>query len=234
MKTLLFYTLLALPALGQRVPGWQYDPLSQNPVTIHETMSAYAAYKTVAQLLGVPFAARYDLTDTLTHMQIILDLDQVTGEQAFDTISQMTKMQWISLSCRPGPCVSLMPPMRQVLPAAPSTPPQGRFGITIQNLTSEQRQNLGISITQDGDVRDGGVQIYSVEPSSFAEDIGLAARDILLSINNLKVNTIDDMRRIQNTLKPGDAVAIRILRQNPQSREWNSEYLSGTLPNKAQ
>jgi S1-C subfamily serine protease len=55
-----------------------------------------------------------------------------------------------------------------------------------------------------------------------------------VSINNQKVNTVDDVRRIQNTLKPGDAVAIRILRQNSRSREWSSEYLGGTLPNNAQ
>jgi serine protease Do len=104
---------------------------------------------------------------------------------------------------------------------------QARFGMTIQNLTSQQRQNLGIK-------QDGGVQISAVEPSSFAEDIGIEARDILLSINNQKVNSVDDVRRIQNALKPGDAVAIRILRQNARSKEWNSEFLGGTLPNNAQ
>jgi len=104
---------------------------------------------------------------------------------------------------------------------------QARFGMTIQNLTSAQRQNMGIK-------QDGGVQISSVEPSSFADDIGLASRDVLVSINNQKVNTVEDVRRIQNTLKPGDAVAIRILRQNPRNHEWASEYLGGTLPNNAQ
>jgi serine protease Do len=104
---------------------------------------------------------------------------------------------------------------------------QARFGMTIQNLTSQQRQNLGIK-------QDGGVQISAVEPSSFAEDIGIEARDVLLSINNQKVNSVDDVRRIQNALKPGDAVALRILRQNPRNHEWSSEYLGGTLPSNAQ
>jgi serine protease Do len=104
---------------------------------------------------------------------------------------------------------------------------QARFGMTIQNLTSQQRQNLGIK-------QEGGVQISSVEPSSFAEDIGIEAKDVLLSINNQKVNSVDDVRRVQNMLKPGDAVAIRILRQNPRSHEWTSEYLGGTMPNNAQ
>jgi serine protease Do len=103
---------------------------------------------------------------------------------------------------------------------------QARFGMTIQNLTPQQRENLGIK-------EQGGIQISSVEPNSFAEDIGLMPKDILFSINNQKVNSVDDVRRIQNTLKPGDAVAIRILRQN-RNREWSPEYLGGTLSNNAQ
>jgi serine protease Do len=102
-----------------------------------------------------------------------------------------------------------------------------RFGMSIQNLTDAQRQNLGIK-------EKGGVQISTVEPDSFAEDIGLAARDILLSINRQPVNSFDDVRRIQSTLKPGDAVAVRILRQDRGSREWTSQFLAGTLPLGAQ
>jgi serine protease Do len=98
-----------------------------------------------------------------------------------------------------------------------------RFGMSIQNLTEAQRQNLGIK-------EKGGVQIASIEPDSFAEDIGLAPRDVLLSINRQQVNSVDDVRRIQNTLKPGDAVAVRILRQDRGTREWSAQFLAGTLP----
>jgi serine protease Do len=103
---------------------------------------------------------------------------------------------------------------------------QARFGMTIQNLTDQQRQNLGIK-------ERGGVQISSVEPNSFAEDIGLTAKDILISINRQPVNTVDDVRKIQNSLKAGDAVAFRILRQD-RSKNWNAEFVAGTLPNSLQ
>jgi len=103
---------------------------------------------------------------------------------------------------------------------------QAKFGMTIQNLTDPQRQNMGIK-------EHGGIQISSVEPNSFAEDIGLVAKDVLLSINRQPVNTVEDVRKIQNTLKPGDAVAFRILRQD-RSRNWNAEFVAGTLPNSAQ
>jgi serine protease Do len=99
--------------------------------------------------------------------------------------------------------------------------------MSIQNLTDAQRQNLGIK-------EKGGVQIGSVETDSFAEEIGLAPKDILLSINRQPVNNVDDVRRIQNTLKPGDAVALRILRQDRGSKNWNAEFVAGTLPNSPQ
>jgi len=96
-----------------------------------------------------------------------------------------------------------------------------RFGMTIQSLTAAQRQNLGVK-------ESGGVQIASIEPDSFAEDIDLRPKDIVLSINRQAVNSVDDVRRIQNTLKPGDAVAFRILRQ--AGHEWASQFVAGTLP----
>ena len=104
---------------------------------------------------------------------------------------------------------------------------QAKFGMTIQNLTDQQRQNLGIK-------EKGGVQIAAVETDSFAEEIGLAPRDILLSINRQPVNNVDDVRRIQNTLKQGDAVAFRILRQDRSTHEWSSEFVAGTLSNNPQ
>ena len=101
-----------------------------------------------------------------------------------------------------------------------------RFGMTIQNLTAAQRQNMGIK-------QSGGVQISSIEPDSFADDIMLQPNDVILSINRQPVNSYDDVRRIQATLKPGDAVAFRILRQS-QDRQWTSLFLAGTLPPNAQ
>ncbi len=114
-------------------------------------------------------------------------------------------------------------------PEGPSKPEgtQARFGMTIQNLTQAQRQNLGVK-------ESGGVQVTSVETDSFAEEIGLVNGCILLSINNKPVNSVDDVRRIQGALKPGDAVAFRILVQDRSTKQWMSEFVAGTLPNTPQ
>ena len=65
--------------------------------------------------------------------------------------------------------------------------------------------NLVAEVGKDGD----GVLISQVEPGSFAEDIGLQARDVLLAINRQPVNSVDDVKRIQATLAAADPVAVQ-------------------------
>jgi hypothetical protein len=50
------------------------------------------------------------------------------------------------------------------------------------------------------------------------------------------VASVDDVKRLQSTLKPGDAVAFRVMRALPGMRgargalQWQGIWLSGTLP----
>ena len=81
-----------------------------------------------------------------------------------------------------------------------------------------------------------GIAITRVEPGSFAEDVGLMEKDLVISINRQQVNSVEDIRKIQATLKPGDPVAFRVVRQIPGGRAKNVQprtatmFLSGTLP----
>ena len=97
------------------------------------------------------------------------------------------------------------------------------FGMSIMPLTDQQRTNLGLK-------EKGGLQVVEVEPNSFAEDIGLQQGDILMTINSKPVSSTDDVKRIQTTLKPGDAVAFRVMRKAPRTGDWQSAYFAGTLP----
>jgi serine protease Do len=99
-----------------------------------------------------------------------------------------------------------------------------KFGLEIRNLNDALRQNLGLKEA-------GGVIIDQVLTGSFSEDIGLQAKDVLLAINRQAVNSVDDVKRIQDTLKPGDAVAFRLLRSTGQRGEWAPQVVAGTLPN---
>ncbi|MCC7498003.1 MAG: Do family serine endopeptidase [Bryobacterales bacterium] len=102
-----------------------------------------------------------------------------------------------------------------------------KFGIMIQDILPAEREKLNLP-----DAR--GIRVTRVEPDSFAEDIGIREKDIIVSINRHPVATSDDVKKIQATLKPGDAVAFRVMRQIPLNRngehQWLSQFIAGTLP----
>jgi serine protease Do len=99
------------------------------------------------------------------------------------------------------------------------------FGMSIQNLTDAQRQTFGLKDR-------GGVQVVDVESNSFAEDIGLRPNDVIVAINQHAVSSLEDVKRVQATLKPGDAVAFHVMRRSGTgpNATWQSQYLAGTLP----
>jgi serine protease Do len=98
------------------------------------------------------------------------------------------------------------------------------LGMRLENLTDQRREALGLK-------EKGGVRVYSVEPDSFAYDIGLLAADVLTSINHQPINTVDDVTRVRNTLKPGDPVMFRVLRKaRGPNGDWSPAFAAGTLP----
>jgi serine protease Do len=104
---------------------------------------------------------------------------------------------------------------------------QAKFGISIRNLSDAERDQMNLQDRR-------GVMVTRVENGSFAEEIGVAARDVIVSINRQTVNSVDDVKRIQATLKPGEAVAFRIMRRQGgamgQPSQWLSLFVAGTLP----
>jgi serine protease Do len=100
------------------------------------------------------------------------------------------------------------------------------FGMSIQNLSEQQRTNLGLKVK-------GGVQVVDVDANSFAEDIGLQKGDVITEINHQAVNSVQDLQHVRDTLKPGDAVYFRVLQRPPNGRgDWTASYVAGTLPGK--
>ncbi len=112
-------------------------------------------------------------------------------------------------------------------PEAEPNTSQMKFGMSVQDLRSIDRQNMGYKGS-------GGVLIASIEPGSFADDIGLQKDDVIVELNRQKVSSREDIRRIQGTLKPGDAVAFQVMRQAKGPRggggEWQPIFAAGTVP----
>jgi serine protease Do len=102
---------------------------------------------------------------------------------------------------------------------------QAKFGIGINRLTEGERQRMKID-------KDAGVRVATVDPSSFADDIGLQEGDIILTINRQTVTSPEDVLKIQHTLKPGQPVAFRVLRNFNFGGQKQSQriYVSGKLP----
>ena len=84
----------------------------------------------------------------------------------------------------------------------------------------------------------GGVVVSQVQENSFADELGMQDRDIITSINRQEVSSIEDVRRIQGSLKNGDPVAFRVYRPNPYAGRpgaragapaYQGIWLSGTL-----
>ena len=107
------------------------------------------------------------------------------------------------------------------------------FGMTIIPLTDRQRENMDLK-------EKGGVRVAEVEPNSFAEDLHLYTGDVILSVGYVAkgtpvtqtISSVEDMKRVQANLKPGDSVKLHIMRRtNPRSNTWVSAYLAGVLPN---
>jgi serine protease Do len=81
-------------------------------------------------------------------------------------------------------------------------------------------------------LKQNGVQVVSVEPGSFAEDINLQPGDVVVSINRQPVSNTDELKRLQGNLKPGDPVQFRVMRRvgGRNSTDWQQAFVAGTLP----
>jgi serine protease Do len=104
-----------------------------------------------------------------------------------------------------------------------------QFGIQVRALGDDEK-NLTTDKT--------GMVVTRVEPNSFAADIGMQDRDIITSIDRKPVNSVDDIKKIQSTLKPGDPVVFRVVRSIGGVRRGAAGttpatqvlWLPGTLP----
>jgi serine protease Do len=101
---------------------------------------------------------------------------------------------------------------------------QMKFGMTVQPLRTSERQQLGYK-------GNGSVMVASVEPGSFADDVGLAKGDIILELNRQIVSSPEDIKKIQGSLRPGDAIVFHVARSAGQGGGgWQPLFLPGRVP----
>jgi serine protease Do len=111
-------------------------------------------------------------------------------------------------------------------PVSPEGTP-AKFGISIRDLSAEEKEGLNTPEKK-------GIRVARVEEDSFAEEIGLQENDVIVWINRVATGSLEDVRKVQAKLKPGDAVAFGVLRPMPMSNsrgraQYTRLTLSGTL-----
>jgi len=99
----------------------------------------------------------------------------------------------------------------------------GEFGLRVEDLTPELSRRLGMEDRK-------GVIVATVEPASFADDLGFQSRDIIVEVNREPVTSVADYRRATAKLKPGQSIMFKVLRGAGGDRLLTM-FLSGVVPN---
>ncbi len=100
---------------------------------------------------------------------------------------------------------------------APSTSGSGLLGLTVQDITPDMRQQLGISAK-------GGVVITDVQGP--AAQAGLQPGDVILRVGNRPVNNVAEFRRDTASVKRGDTVLLLV------SRNGSNLFIAVPVPQK--
>jgi serine protease Do len=102
-----------------------------------------------------------------------------------------------------------------------------KLGLSIRNLAASERSSSNLQ-------EKGGVLVTGVEDGAFADTLGIREGDIVVAVNRQVVGSVADLTRVAGQLKPGEAVAIKALRNlgvaGRQGAEWQTFFAAGTLP----
>ncbi len=87
------------------------------------------------------------------------------------------------------------------------------IGVRYTLLTKKLADNLGLKVDQ-GALVIGDKTSKAIEPGSVAEKSGLKENDIIVSIDNIRIDKDNDLRDIVSKYKVGDKIILEILRDN--------------------
>ncbi len=88
---------------------------------------------------------------------------------------------------------------------------RGWLGVAIQELTKELAESFGMKNTE-------GALIANVEKNGPADKGGLEAGDVITKFNGSSIETSSDLPRVVGATKPGEMVAVEVLRKGKSKR----------------
>ena len=86
-----------------------------------------------------------------------------------------------------------------------SAPQKGKLGLTVQNITPQLAEGLGLE-------RANGVVITSVQPQSTAAEAGLRRGDVILEVNRKQIANVDSFQKTVNEAKPDTNILFLVRR----------------------
>lgn len=87
-----------------------------------------------------------------------------------------------------------------------------RLGLNVRELTAEERTRLEL---QDNK---GGVLVAQVAPNGPAAKARIRPGDIILTVNNIPVKTPDDLAKVMQAVKDGQAISMLVTRRGEPQR----------------
>ena len=84
---------------------------------------------------------------------------------------------------------------------------RGLLGVNIQNIDAEAARTLNVDV-------ESGALVTRVFPESAAERAGLQVGDIIIGVNDKKIDDASGLRKTIGLLRSGDSVGIRYIRDN--------------------
>jgi serine protease Do len=95
-----------------------------------------------------------------------------------------------------------MPTEQGMLPAIEASP----LGLTVQNLTPDLAERLGLDSTEKG------VVVSQVDPGSPADDAGIRPGDVIKEVNRKEIGDVDAYTQAISAAKKGESLLFLIRR----------------------
>jgi len=86
-----------------------------------------------------------------------------------------------------------------------SAPEKGELGLTVQRLTPQMAENLGLEKVE-------GVVVTGVEPGSAGDDAGIRRGDVILEVDRKAVRSLDDYKKAVAGVRKGRGVLFLVRR----------------------